>query len=372
MERKILLAIGICILLTTSFFSGCVNIPKELTQFSIMSFDVEPSIVNQGEYANLSWVVLSASSVTIDNGIGNVALTGHRMIQPTQTTTYTLTASNATMTKNATAIVTVKPDSTVQDDVTITDSIKDVSSVDYYTGDTTVVTSHPEININNLDITKITYTKEGKLVRLTLQVRGNIENRGSIIDSYSEDIIDSHNFVEYDFQLTTSKGEYMVSYSNRSGQINNGLETINLASSDFSVAGDTLTIRFSLINVNEVYEELSVTSMFMKVNYVEGDLDPSGLVYLSDICPNPALKIIDASAPSSSYVGVSVQFNGSVSPLTGQPPYSYYWNFGDGESSTLLNPTHIYTKVGSYTYTFTVTDHSGDTARESGIITIII
>ena len=107
--KKIVIVIGVCLLSIISFFSGCVNIPEELTQFSIMSFDVEPSIINQGEYANLSWVVISASSVNIDNGIGNVALTGHRMIQPTQTTTYTLTASNATTTKNATATITVKP-----------------------------------------------------------------------------------------------------------------------------------------------------------------------------------------------------------------------------------------------------------------------
>ena len=95
--------------LGTGFFSGCVNVPEELTQFSIVSFDVEPGIINQGEYANLSWVVISASSVNIDNGIGNVALTGHRIIQPMQTTTYILTASNATTTKSATATITVKP-----------------------------------------------------------------------------------------------------------------------------------------------------------------------------------------------------------------------------------------------------------------------
>jgi len=109
--KKTIVVIGICLLSTLSFFSGCINKPEELTQFSIMSFDVEPSIINQGEYANLSWVVLSASSVSIDNGIGNVALAGHRMIQPTQTTTYILTASNATHTKIAAATITVNYES---------------------------------------------------------------------------------------------------------------------------------------------------------------------------------------------------------------------------------------------------------------------
>lgn len=256
-------------------------------------------------------------------------------------------------------------------DITITDTINDVSSVDYYTGETIVITSHPEIDVRNLDIRKVTYTKEGAQVTLTLQVQGVIENRGSIIDLFSEDLFDSLNFVEYDFQLYTDEGEYMISYSNFSGQLNNGLETVNLTSSDFSVVGDTLTITFPLVSANEVYEELSVTSMFMKVNFAGGDLDPSGLVYLSDICPNPPLEIIEAYAQNVGSVGESIQFNGSVSPLTGQPPYRYLWDFGDDSaSSTELNPTHAYTKAGTYTYTFTVIDESGDSVSESGTITI--
>ncbi len=255
-------------------------------------------------------------------------------------------------------------------DTTITDTIDDVSSVDYYTGETIVITSHPQIDVKNLDITQVTFTKEGAQATLTLQVRGDIENRGSIIDLYSEDIFDSLNFVEYDFQLITSDGEYMVSYSNLTGQLNNGLETINLTTSDFTVGGSMLTITFPLISADEIYEELSVTSMFMKVNFSGGDLDPSGLVYLSDICPNPPLEIIEAYAQNIGSVGETIQFNGSVSPLTGQPPYQYLWDFGDETTSTQLNPTHSYTKAGTFTYTFTVIDESGDSVSESGTITI--
>jgi len=109
--KKQVAIIGIILALITVGFSGCINLPKELTQMSIISFDVEPGIINQGETANLSWAVISASSVNIDNGIGSVALTGHRMIQPTQTTTYTLTASNATTTKSVTVTITVNNES---------------------------------------------------------------------------------------------------------------------------------------------------------------------------------------------------------------------------------------------------------------------
>src|SRR6185295_527909 len=38
---------------------------------------------------------------------------------------------------------------------------------------------------------------------------------------------------------------------------------------------------------------------------------------------------------------------------------SYLWDFGDGTTSTLPNPSHVYMNEGNYTATLTVTDNSG-------------
>ena len=255
-------------------------------------------------------------------------------------------------------------------DETITDIIEDVSSVDYFTQETTVVTSHPEIDVNNLDIVKATYSQQGTQATVTLQVRGSIENRGKIIDFYTDDTFGPLNFVEYDFSLSTTEQDYTISYANQTGQISNGVDTTNLTSSDFTVVGDTLTITFDLTSAAEVYDNMSVTSMFVKMNITAGDMDISGFVYLSDIAPNPALEILEAYAPNIGSVGESIQFNGSIIPLTGQPPYQYRWDFGDEKTSTQMNPTHAYDKAGEFTYTFTVTDQAGDSASETGKITI--
>jgi PKD repeat protein len=80
--------------------------------------------------------------------------------------------------------------------------------------------------------------------------------------------------------------------------------------------------------------------------------------------------VYDAYASNLGSVGENIQFNGSVEPLTGQPPYTYHWDFGDQSSSTELNPTHTYGKTGVYTYTFTVTDNADATASQTGTITI--
>lgn len=252
------------------------------------------------------------------------------------------------------------------DNITITDSINDVCSIDYLTGETIIVTSHPNITVANLDILRATFLKQDTQATVSLQVVGNIENRREII--YNGDILESIDAVEYVFQLITSEQDYKISYSNETGQIMYGSEQINLTSSDFSVDGGILTVWFSLVSADEIYEELIVVSTFIKVNFT--NFEEEGFVYLSDIAPNPPLEIIEVYAPSVGYVGQTIQFNASVEPFTGLPPYTYHWDFGDQGTSTQLNPTHVYTKPGVYTYTFTVTDDAGATASDFGYITI--
>ena len=55
---------------------------------------------------------------------------------------------------------------------------------------------------------------------------------------------------------------------------------------------------------------------------------------------------------------------------TGPPTLSYLWNFGDGNTSNVLNPSHTYTANGTYTATLITFSTSGcqDTARSEPII----
>jgi PKD repeat protein len=253
-------------------------------------------------------------------------------------------------------------------DVTISDGMGDVSSVDYVTGKTNVITNSPDIDVDNLDLTQATYIQQGTQATVSLQVKGNIENRGKIIDPYSNDPLTVVNTVEYGFTLTTSGQDYSISYCNNAGKLSYGAQQISLTSSDFSVVGNTLTITFTLISAAETYSELSVTSTFTKANF--SSIKTEGMVYLSDVAPNPPLMVYDAYASNIGTVCETIQFNASVEPLTGQPPYTYRWDFGDQGSSTQLNPTHTYTKAGVHTYTFTVIDSAGATASKSGTISI--
>lgn len=70
-------------------------------------FTAEPSTISSGQPSSLRWSVSDATTVEIDQGIGQVSPNGRRAVYPTGTTTYTLTATNAAGTSTATATVTV-------------------------------------------------------------------------------------------------------------------------------------------------------------------------------------------------------------------------------------------------------------------------
>ncbi len=70
--------------------------------------------------------------------------------------------------------------------------------------------------------------------------------------------------------------------------------------------------------------------------------------------------------------GEKIQF--TLSQIVGGfAPYSYEWDFGDGDISTDENPIHAYKTAGSYTVSLTVTDDRGntDTQTRTDYITVI-
>ncbi len=59
-------------------------------------FDAKPVAISPGEGTILSWSVVGATIVEIDQGVGIVALKGAMRVSPSETTTYTLMAVNGT------------------------------------------------------------------------------------------------------------------------------------------------------------------------------------------------------------------------------------------------------------------------------------
>ena len=76
---------------------------------TVDSFTAAPATITAGETTTLSWTTTGATDVSIDNGVGVVAVDGSVTVTPTATTTYTLTATGAGGTATSSATVTVNP-----------------------------------------------------------------------------------------------------------------------------------------------------------------------------------------------------------------------------------------------------------------------
>ncbi|MFZ3166103.1 MAG: PKD domain-containing protein, partial [Candidatus Methanoperedens sp.] len=79
-------------------------------------------------------------------------------------------------------------------------------------------------------------------------------------------------------------------------------------------------------------------------------------------------KMTPSSYPNGSYTGTegtAVSFDGSKSFDPDGNIVSYEWNFGDGNSGTGVNPTHIYVQNGTYAVSLKVTDNDGLNATNS-------
>jgi hypothetical protein len=79
--------------------SGCINITQPPAQTTappvVVVFSATPAEIKSGDSSTLLWNVTGATSVTIDQGIGNVAVAGSKTVSPTENKVYTLTATNS-------------------------------------------------------------------------------------------------------------------------------------------------------------------------------------------------------------------------------------------------------------------------------------
>jgi PKD repeat protein len=74
------------------------------------------------------------------------------------------------------------------------------------------------------------------------------------------------------------------------------------------------------------------------------------------------------TTPRIGTVPLTVRFTDYSS---GTVPLSYSWDFGDGNESTTRSPSHVYSSIGTYTVTLTVTNGVGsDTEEKTDYITV--
>jgi hypothetical protein len=113
LKRFIFLSLSLLLLLI--LIPGCITVPAPSpnpippvgTPPVITEFSSNPSTINAGGTSTLLWSVIGATSVSVDQGIGQVAIVGTRVVSPATSTVYTISATNSAGTVNRSAVTTV-------------------------------------------------------------------------------------------------------------------------------------------------------------------------------------------------------------------------------------------------------------------------
>ena len=105
MKRFVFLSLALILLLI--LIPGCFTVPSAATPPVIVEFNNNPSTINAGETSILFWAVTGATSVSIDQGIGQVNVAGTRVVSPTTSTVYTISATNPSGTITRSTVTTV-------------------------------------------------------------------------------------------------------------------------------------------------------------------------------------------------------------------------------------------------------------------------
>lgn len=168
-------------------------------------------------------------------------------------------------------------------DETITDWTDDVCSYNFYRYTWTIITNSTDVEVDNIDLVQTSFAQQDRQVTLGLQVSGCIEDRG-----HPGNFTNETEEVDYYFLLTTSEREYFVGYINQTGFLFYDDVHVNLTASDFSILNDTLSITFSLLNLTETFQNLTVAAYFIKADLSS----PSTIVLLQDTVPNQWTKVL--------------------------------------------------------------------------------
>ncbi len=75
----------------------------------VIDLSLNPAVITSGASAALIWDVAGATSVTIDQGVGSVPVSGSQLVSPTTTTSYTLTANGPGGTASKSVVLAVNP-----------------------------------------------------------------------------------------------------------------------------------------------------------------------------------------------------------------------------------------------------------------------
>lgn len=84
--------------------------------------------------------------------------------------------------------------------------------------------------------------------------------------------------------------------------------------------------------------------------------------------PDQDVVVVIKAVPQSGYAPLEVKF--SVDVISGNEPFTYYWDLGDGSKETSKAFTHVFEEMGVYEVTLKVTDGDNDVGEAKVTINV--
>ena len=101
--------------------------------------------------------------------------------------------------------------------------------------------------------------------------------------------------------------------------------------------------------------------------YANNDTDPTQAGYLDQVSWTPVYFVQAADSPTNGASPLTVRFTVAAVDSSGNAITNWSWDFGDGTGSSVQNPTHTYTTVGTFTPILTAINALGAVPTTSGL-----
>lgn len=122
-------------------------------------------------------------------------------------------------------------------------------------------------------------------------------------------------------------------------------------------------------NPSHTFDEPGTYEVKLSVTDEDGLSDINTVTITVEKTENEAPKAVASANPTSGEATLEVQFKGSGSN-DDKEIKNYFWDFKDGSTSTSSNPSHSFSKSGTYEVELSVTDEEGITDTETATIEV--
>jgi len=328
----------------------------------ITSFSASPGTISTpGESVTLSWSVSGAvTGLEIDGGVGPVSGT-RTVVNPTATTTYTLTARNSAGSDTATTRVTVA-------DTTPPPPPPPTGDVTPPTGDFGV-SSSPDGPFTSDQGSDIESPDDPRVVALepgdTFYARVSYSDPSGIADI----IVRLNNSSPPGLRADLVEGQEVGGFT-----LVGTVGACDLAARPTSVTCVyEISVADDVLNIDELPGAGSEFAYVFRT-YVtdtlgnQSNTPPRCYVTVGETggTPDPEPEPDDNAAPTAAFTvtpqgttGLSFAFDGAGSSDPDGDPLTYAWDFGDDETATGETVAHTYAEADTYEVTLTVTDPDG-------------